>query len=759
MRVLGGHVSRGTKQGVRIAAGIAISILGPGAYLTASALSSGPASGASAYQGTATADLVTADALDAPGTFDLANAQVAPANSAVDSGGGLTSGSTTGLSSTAHATNLNVNLLSGAIPLDNLLVQANQTAPPDNAKPATDTLLSLPANPLLDATVASASAHARFIPGQCVPAGTPISDSSSFVADASLLNGVIPGGSAKSSLLSVDNAQGATVSSHTTDQLVTVSGQSTDGLESSAETQLTGVTLLSGTPNALTINVVAPDEISASATGTPGGAKVTYQEPILDVVQGGKDLGSLDAANPSMSIGPLSGPGGLNLGIISLSIGSPTNVTQSSDGTHASGGISLLHVSVPAVALGSPIPLPAGVPTVLDLEVSPLTASATVPSGGVSCPSTSGGSNPLSELHKDLSSSVVSPGGSFNYIVAVPNRGTCTLTAVNVVDTVSGPSGSTISATSPTATSVSGLSATWNDIGPIAPNQTKDLLLTVTAPSSLANGALYSNDVTVSAVCNGSPVSNTASISGPTGVVAPTGSCNLAGSDKAASHLQVTPGETFDYYIHVLNAGATPCAGTTVTDTLGPNVTFVSCTGECTNSGGTLSWNVGSLGPDQSETLAVTVSSSSKSGPDPTGTTLPDQATVNATGIPSVTVQTPGPTVSGTSQLAPPSPATPPTATSPASGSTGPGGTPTSSSGGPGGTGTTSGLPATAASSGVAPATSAATSPTNVHTGLWFAGSTLWIALMVLMGGLLLAWPRIGSLLAPATRVARRRVR
>ena len=351
--------------------GVVVGILGPGAYLTAAALTSNPASAASTYQGAASASLVTADALDVPGTFDLANAQVAPANSAVDSAGGLTSGSATGLSSTAHATNLNVNLLSGAIPLDNLLVQASQTAPPDNANPVTDKLVSLPANPLLDATVASASAHARFVANQCLPAGTPMSDASSYVADASVLNGVIPGGTATSSLLAVDNAQGATVSSHTTEQLVSAAGQTTDALESSAETQLTGLTLLAGTPNALTINVIAPDAITAVATGTPGGAKVTYQEPILDVVQGGKNLGELDAANPSMSIGPLSGPGGLNLGILSLSIGSPTGVTESADGTAASGGISLLHLSVPAAAAGSPIPLPAGVPTVADVEVSP----------------------------------------------------------------------------------------------------------------------------------------------------------------------------------------------------------------------------------------------------------------------------------------------------------------------------------------------------------------------------------------------------
>ena len=81
------------KKRLRVAMGVVVGILGPGAYLTAAALTSNPASAASTYQGAASASLVTADALDVPGTFDLANAQVAPANSAVDSAGGLTSGS------------------------------------------------------------------------------------------------------------------------------------------------------------------------------------------------------------------------------------------------------------------------------------------------------------------------------------------------------------------------------------------------------------------------------------------------------------------------------------------------------------------------------------------------------------------------------------------------------------------------------------------------------------------------------------------
>jgi hypothetical protein len=722
-----------------VLAAVAVAV-GSGAGLVTAAVTAAPAVAASPYGGTASAQLVTVDALDVPGVFDLANAAVAPASVAVSSDGGLTGGA----ESTADATNLDVNLLNGAIPLDNLLVSASQSAPPDHTSPTTKQLLSLPVNPLLDASVATASAQARAIPaGGCPAIGQPIAQSSSSLADAAVITGVL--GASDTALVALDNAQGATVATQGSVTLQTVPGQSTDAVVSTATTQLTAITLLRGTPEAITINVLAPPTITATATGQAGGATVSYTEPVLQVLQGGKVLGTLDAKDADLT---------LPLGIGHLSLGTLTNVTQAANGTAAGGQAVLLDVALGGA--GTPLP------TLVNLAIAPLSASASVPSGGVVCRSTGPSTNPLSEVHKDLSATVAYPSTPFQYIVAIPNRGTCPLTSVVATDTVTGPAGSTISATAPTAASVNGLTTTW-DVGTVAPNQTIDLLLTVTPPATLAAGSSYDNTVTVTGDCNGTPVSKTASIAGPSslGARSPTGSvCSVLGSNKAASHIEVVPGESFDYYIHVFDTSAEPCDGVTVTDPLGPDVSFVSCTGGCQVSGSTVTWSLGTLAPGQSDDLSVTVDASDTA---PAGTALPNAATIAPTnGAPQV-VTTAGPTIGTTSVLAPPSPATPPptstsptstsptttstspTSTSPSTGSTSPS---TSSS-----TGSTS--PSTSSSSATTPVTegaSGAASPTSVHTGLWFAGSTPYLVGLIAFGLVLLGWPRLRRLLPPSLR-------
>lgn len=504
-----------------------------------------------------------------------------------------------------------------------------------------------------------------------------------------------------------------------------VPNQSTEAVQAVASTQLTAITLFRGTPEAVTINVVAPPTIVATATGQPGGATVSYTEPVLQVVRGGNVLGSLDAKDADLT---------LPLGLATLRLGTLTNVTEAANGTSAGGSAVLLDVAV-----GGPGTV---LPSLVHLAIAPLTATATAPSGGVVCPPTSPSTNPLSEVHKDLSATVAYPSTPFQYIVAIPNRGTCTLTNVVATDTVTGPAGSTVSGTAPAAASVQGLTTTW-DVGTVAPNQTVDLVLDVTPPGTLAAGTSYSNTVTVTGDCNGTPVSKTASISGPSslGATSPTGStCSVAGSNKAASHLEVVPGESFDYYIHVLNSSDEPCDAVTVTDPLGSNVQFVSCTGGCVVSGRTVTWSLGTLAPGESEDLSVTVDASSTAA---AGTTLPNTATISpAKGGPE-SVSTSGPTVGSTSVLAPPSPATPPS-TSPGQSPVVQGSSGSQPATSPSGPAQTSAVPPTG------PATEAASgsaSPTSVHTGLWFAGSTPYLVGLVTFGLVLLGWPRLQRLL------------
>src|SRR5207302_1811116 len=94
---------------------------------------------------------------------------------------------------TSHATNANLQLLSAAVN-QNLVVDAKQTAPPDHPTGVHAELLSVPAAPVLTASITTADAHSRWhADDSCVTNG-PISTSISKVADAVVLPGSPLGG-------------------------------------------------------------------------------------------------------------------------------------------------------------------------------------------------------------------------------------------------------------------------------------------------------------------------------------------------------------------------------------------------------------------------------------------------------------------------------------------------------------------------------------------------------------------------------------
>src|SRR5207249_833885 len=141
--------------------------------------------------------------------------------------------------------------------------------------------------------IARVTAQSTWNSSGCVAPGTPMATATSELADAQVLTGT----PAASAVAALDNADGATVYTRSLVDLVDVPGRTNKGVRSVAMTQLTGVTLFKGTANQLTVNVLAPPVVTAFATGSPGGAGVTYSEPILQVVDhNGIVLGELDAA-------------------------------------------------------------------------------------------------------------------------------------------------------------------------------------------------------------------------------------------------------------------------------------------------------------------------------------------------------------------------------------------------------------------------------------------------------------------------------
>jgi uncharacterized repeat protein (TIGR01451 family) len=591
------------------------------------ALTAGPARAVHLpYSGQAATEIVHVTAAAIPDVVTVADAGVAPASAVVNSAGLATAADKR---STARAANADANLLD-AVPLEGLLVEATQTAPPDHAQPTVETFLELPLDPVLTADAGTASAHARWAgDDRCVAPGTPISKAENTLANLNVLDATAE----------LESGQGGAVRSTSTVGIVDVPGQATKGLQSQAITQVTGISLGDG---ALQVNVLAPPVVTATATGQPGGATVTYSEPVLQIVQDGEVAFELNAADGNTTFDALP--------LLRLKLGTLENVVQAADGTKAAGTATLLEVEllsiVPLLDPGARITIAGG------------RVEANVPVGGIDCP---GDDNPLRETHKDLTATQVTPGTPFDYTVVVPNRGDCPIDPVKVVDTVTAPDGTTIVASD--GGRVEGKTVTWDNIGPLAANDTKSLKITITVPAGTPNGTRLRNDVNVTGTvkCPGAPareVTTTAFVDGPVVQAPGFNGCGIAGSNKAASHLEVIPGESFNYYIHAFNSGTEPCNDVVVTDTLIPQVTFVSCSNECARDGQNLTWSLGNLAPGEARTLVVTV----KVADGVTSGRLPDDAVITARGSSGpgagpTTLHTDGPEVTQRSVLAPPNPA------------------------------------------------------------------------------------------------------
>ncbi len=223
----------------------------------------------------------------------------------------------------------------------------DQTASPGNAQGITGGL-NAPSNPLLDLGVLNGQVHANWSDtlGPCV--GT-IADSSTSLASASLLN-VIPttglpslsNGSSINSLLDLsklnpgqqsalqsDQSNGFggitgtlsslggllpaggsgslvslpnTLSTRSVVSLVDIPGSGHKAVRAVSTMQVAGVKLLAGTPYKLDLNVVSQPTLTVTSTGDASTSSISYTAPVIQVVQGGKTLYTMDAANPTQDI-------------------------------------------------------------------------------------------------------------------------------------------------------------------------------------------------------------------------------------------------------------------------------------------------------------------------------------------------------------------------------------------------------------------------------------------------------------------------
>jgi hypothetical protein len=144
----------------------------------------------------------------------------------------------------------------------------------------------------------------------------------------STLGGVLGGAGTAGSLVSLPN----TLSARSVVRLVDMAGSPNKAVQATSTMQVAAVKLLAGTPFEVSVNVVSQPTLQVTSTGDEKTSAVSYTAPVLEVVQGGKSLGRLDAANPKLDIPiaiPLPGvPGAGNLPIIGGLLGSGQPVTD-----------------------------------------------------------------------------------------------------------------------------------------------------------------------------------------------------------------------------------------------------------------------------------------------------------------------------------------------------------------------------------------------------------------------------------------------
>lgn len=446
------------------------------------------------YSGSADASVLEAIAGDATEEFadgfTLLDASVAPSATAADTRGGLEHDGESDLSSFGTGANAGLTL-ADELEAEGLLVEATQTAPPDNEEPSFEELVEVDGAPLLVSQLATAEALAR----DCTEIACLTDDLVSF--GTSLVNDtrLFPEGADGEDVAHLAHV----VNTRSEVSLTDLEGQDTKGVQAQATANVTRIDLFGGQDaDALTIELLSEPTLTAVAGGTPGSAEVTYDAPVVQI--NGEGVEADPDEEQRLTIPPDAEVGEEDL-LVDIEFGAFSEDT-SEDGTHASGEASVLEVTVLST-------LDQG--TAATFSVAPMSVEANAPAGGVVCPDELAVPLPVS---KD-GPSEVETGESFDYTIEIANDRDCTITDLVVVDELTGPDGTDITATDPDA-DVDGTTVTWDDLDDLESGETTTLTFTVAVPDDAEDGATYRNHVTATGVCDGVDVDGADTIERPT---------------------------------------------------------------------------------------------------------------------------------------------------------------------------------------------------------------------------------------------------
>jgi uncharacterized repeat protein (TIGR01451 family) len=207
-------------------------------------------------------------------------------------------------------------------------------------------------------------------------------------------------------------------------------------------------------------------------------------------------------------------------------------------------------------------------------------------------------------IDKDVDLSTVVPGGELTYTIVVTNNGPSTATGVFFTDNLPGNVDFASGSTNVGSGTVSHSSGTVTaNLGDIAPGGMATVTINVDVDND-ATGTL-TNTASVSAP-NESDTNNNSSSAVTT--IDDLVDLEIIKRDDDGN-AAIDPGSTLIYTLEVTNNGPAPATGVVVTDTLPDNVTFnpAGSTTPSTNTGGVLTYNLGTLDPRESTEITIVV--------------------------------------------------------------------------------------------------------------------------------------------------------
>ena len=221
--------------------------------------------------------------------------------------------------------------------------------------------------------------------------------------------------------MTVEHAAGGVTATDSVVTTETVPGQAGRALRSQSSAQITSVVLFEGTAVEVSIDVASTPTLTATATGAPGGATAEFNAPVVNITTASPDIPDI----PVLNLVPADELTGLldqltdgleqaldtvlgEVGVLNLHVllGEETvQVDAAADGTTVAASAAAAIVDVEVLsAIGEPL-------VDAQVAVAPLTASAAVPAGGITCLD-AGTDNPLRRASTEAScagTSVTSP--------------------------------------------------------------------------------------------------------------------------------------------------------------------------------------------------------------------------------------------------------------------------------------------------------------------------------------------------------------